>query len=80
MNATFLLHLHPKSNQGSGFGELHGDVDKVNETGHCDWCNTIHLRCKCDAVTGIPDVFYNESVGPILVVRLGYFSRLKLMQ
>jgi hypothetical protein len=46
----------------SGFEELHGDLDKVKEIGYCDWCHSLHLRCKCNAVIGIPEVFYNESV------------------
>ena len=46
----------------SGYDGLDGDLDEVESSGYCYWCYTLHLRCKCDAITGIPEVFYNESV------------------
>lgn len=48
--------------QWSGYEGLDGDLDEVEADGYCDWCYTLHLRCKCGAVTGIPDVLYDESV------------------
>lgn len=45
------------------FNSVIGDVDEVEDIGRCDWCNTIHIQClTCGEVTGIPDVFYGESV------------------
>ncbi len=45
-----------------GHEELRGDVNAVLAVGHCDWCNSLHLRRKCDAVTGIPEALHGEPV------------------
>ncbi|MDP1714974.1 MAG: restriction endonuclease [Anaerolineales bacterium] len=47
----------------TGFEGLAGDINKVKEAGHCDWCGSLHIRCQdCNTITGIPETLYQKSV------------------
>lgn len=65
--------------QWTGFEGLTGDINKINEAGHCDWCQSLHLRCQdCNTIIGIPETLYGESVeclgrcGTIFKINLEY--------
>jgi len=42
---------------------LYGDYKKIASAGYCSRCKTLHIRClNCNAITGIPDVMYENAV------------------